>query len=114
MYSRLQKEATAYGEPLIDILSRVETTAIRYQITNHQLHLAKDKGVAAIEEADRSRHFAHEALIDGVNLLSREFKKAGLDNEWRRDIHDRNAIGEWGLTIAKWIYKTFEGKQYAA
>lgn len=35
---------------------------------------------------DRNRHNLHEAMMDSVNLLSRELSKRNKDNEWMRGL----------------------------
>lgn len=35
---------------------------------------------------DRNRHNLHEAMMDSVNLVSRELVKKGKDNEWMREL----------------------------
>lgn len=35
---------------------------------------------------DRNRHNLHEAMMDSVNLVSRELGKRGKDNEWMREV----------------------------
>ena len=35
---------------------------------------------------DRNRHNLHEAMMDSINLVSRELGKRGKDNEWMRDL----------------------------
>jgi len=68
------------------------------------------------EEADRNRHYAHDRLADTLNILSRAFRNAGLNNEWRRDILDRDTLGQWGIAVAQLIYRKYEDerKNYAA
>ena len=35
---------------------------------------------------DKNRHNLHEAMMDSVNLVSRELAKRNKDNEWMRDL----------------------------
>jgi hypothetical protein len=44
---------------------------------------------------DAARTRSHEALIDSVNILSREQAKCGEDSSWRRIVgEDRKEIGD--------------------
>lgn len=45
-----------------------------------------------LKHTDERRHQLHDALIDSINLLSRELAKAGKDNEWMHDfVHEGRA-----------------------
>jgi len=89
---------------LTKILTDLENSSIRYLQTVDALAKAKveKESKAIIEERDRARRSAHNVCIDGLNLLSRQFRAAGLDNEWRREIGlDRELIGHWARTVGK-------------
>jgi len=49
---------------------------------------------------DAARTRSHEALIDSVNIFSREQAKCGEDNSWRRVVgEDRKEIGDLAAHI---------------
>lgn len=52
-----------------------------------------------LAETDKRRHNLHEALIDSVNLISRELAKREKDNEWVRELVNggRSAYGRFAL-----------------
>ena len=115
LYEMIQKETSGSGKYLAEFLRAVEHAAVRYrESVNRFDHIrARDANRADIrlelEETDRNRYAAHEVLIDSINILSREYKKAGLDNEWRREIGlEREEVGRWGMAIANIIYRKFE------
>lgn len=46
----------------------------------------------ALAETDTRRHNLHEALMDSINLLSRELAKKEKDNEWMHEfVHEGRA-----------------------
>jgi len=56
----------------------------------------------AIESADTSRKRAHTGIIDELNILSRAFERAGLDNSWRSDIGlTRKDATRWAAKISQ-------------
>jgi hypothetical protein len=69
--------------------------------------LAKHKlghDTSKIENADRMRTLAHEALMSNLNILSRQFADGDLDNSWRNDIGlDRRAVTRWAIGITETI-----------
>ena len=113
-YLDVKKSAEAAGSLLTEILHNVERRAVRYRVainSSEQNRIATQKGgdVKAFEGSDRNRQLAHNALIDEVNLLSRQFREAGLGNEWRRTIGlERDDIARWGGAVSQLIYRKFE------
>ncbi len=111
------RNAEEGGERLAQILGDVERRAVRYRMTvntwERERRTIKGDVIGATEETERNRRLAHEVLIDGVNLLSRQFKEYGLDNEWRRNMGiEREDAGRWGLNIAQLIYRKFEEEHH--
>lgn len=47
----------------------------------------------ALKETDERRHHLHNALMDSINLLSRELAKREKDNEWMRDFAHEGRAG---------------------
>lgn len=116
-YIDIHKRAEEAGVPLLKFLEDVERYAIRYQRTiNETARMRTDvrQGAAGVDHltaSDQNRKLAHTALVDAVNILSRQFREAGLDNEWRRSIGlERDDVGRWGEAIAAALYRKFEGQ----
>lgn len=98
-----KSEHNAILEPLF---LDVEKSALRYLESMNclALHHRRDEDIKLIEEADLNRRRAHDVFIDSVNILSREFKRAGLDNSWRRNIGlNRNSVAKWGEQIGVFL-----------
>ncbi|MEK7560709.1 MAG: hypothetical protein AAB539_02010 [Patescibacteria group bacterium] len=110
-YRDIKREAETHGQKLPILLQDVEAAAMRYQETILRFSLARKGDTASIEESDSNRHYAHERLVDALNILSRGFHGAGLNNEWRRDLLNREAAGLWGTTVAQLIYRQYEDKR---
>jgi hypothetical protein len=52
-------------------------------------------------EMDARRTTAHNALIDALNVLTRNLTKAGEDTAWRRRIgDDRKQIGDFAVFLS--------------
>lgn len=72
-----------------------------YSMIIEQMELAekREKGedtqedTKMLAETDERRHHLHNALIDSINLLSRELGKRGLDNEWMHDFAHEGRAG---------------------
>ena len=57
-----------------------------------------------ISKSDQARRFAHDALIDTLNALSRYMGKEGLDNEWRSVIGlERTQVTNWVKRVAPYL-----------
>ena len=114
LYLDIKREAGHGGEALEKILRAVEEKAVRYRITVNLWGKARrgsvsEGSVDEFERLEQNRTLSHNALIDEVNLLSRQFREAGLDNEWRRTIGEgRDDVGRWALAVAQLIYRKFE------
>lgn len=107
IYFRI-KVAADKNPHLAKILQHVEEAAIRYArlVTGFtRIKINFSEGSASKEDFqrhDEMRRLAHNRLIDEINLLSREFKKAGIDNSWRNIIgFDRDAVGFWARQVAE-------------
>lgn len=112
IYLDLRKE-TAEDPDLSAALANVEKAAVRYRATVNAFSKERigdsEKDTAALTQSDVHRRLAHEVVIGEINVLSRLFKNAGRDNEWRREIGlEREDAGRWALNIAGLIYRKFE------
>ena len=118
LYLDIQQRAKDIGGSLYKIFQDVERRAVRYRTTINtnttaRMDARKSGLVSEFEESDTRQRLAHDALISEVNLLSRQFKEEGLDNEWRREIGlERHDVGRWGATVANLIYRRFEEEHY--
>lgn len=77
---------------LESLLREFYAAAIRYAHFRSEWALAdRDTRV----RMDRPRRVAHDALIDSVNVLSRQMRARGKSNSWRARLGDeRAAIGD--------------------
>lgn len=89
-------------EKLLDL----EKSAVYYAKTVVRLHRAKfeEWEKEDIQNADERRRSAHNAFIDSINILSRNFAEKGLDNSWRRMVgFNREEMGLWAFEIADFL-----------
>lgn len=114
LYLDIKKQAREGGAHLQGLLVAVERQAVRYRMTVNIWERSRresidTKALDAFGEAEQNRRFAHNVLMDDVNILSRQCAAVGLDNEWRRRIGlERDDVGRWGLAVAQLIYRKFE------
>lgn len=93
-------------EDLEKRLLDLEKSAIYYAKTVERLKSARFEGWEKedIQSADERRRSAHNAFIDSVNILSRNFAEKGIDNSWRRMVgFSREEIGLWAFEIADFL-----------
>jgi hypothetical protein len=102
-----QLEELCRGDPTLEqCLSSMFKYVNRYahdvysmMIEQMELSEKREKGedtpeeARALAETDERRHHLHEALMDSVNLLSRELGKKGKDNEWMREFVNEGRAG---------------------
>jgi hypothetical protein len=88
------------GDTLLEsCLDKMNSYCVRYaqdvfNMMYEQMKLAelREKGEDSKEMYDElkiidlNRHNLHEAMIDSVNLMSRQLAKKGKDNEWMREV----------------------------
>ena len=106
IYLDTKLEAEKYPN-LNEIFERMEHSVIRYGKSINMLAIvarSENKDKRMLEEIDRNRRLAHNALIDELNLLSRQFRNIGIDNEWRKEIGlDSKTVGGWAYKVAEFI-----------
>jgi hypothetical protein len=77
---------------LVDLKRDLYRAAQRYTTMRVEWRLAPTDDRPGM---DAARTRSHEALIDSVNILSREKTRCGEDNSWRRMLgEDRKKIGD--------------------
>ncbi len=84
----------------------IEDGIVRYIKAVDKLSLAKINNEEKDEKkrADEARRFAHNALIDSLNILNRYCVKNGLDTGWRNMVGlDRDQVRDWALVVSKKI-----------
>lgn len=89
-------------EKLVDVVRKSVLSYTRAidRLSKHKL----GQDVGKIENADKMRTLAHEALMSNLNILSRQFLEADLDNSWRGDIGlDRRAVTRWAIGVTGMI-----------
>lgn len=104
-------ESGSLGNPRLENLFReLQERILEYSISADRLSMRReDREYGALQNeditsADRARKYAHEALIDQVNILSRAFLREGLSNKWRAKVGDtREEIGEWAFGVAEYL-----------
>lgn len=90
-------------QTLLDQMKEVDKSIIRYDATRAQLAIVRleEQDTETVQEADTRRRAAHEALVDNLDILSRLFKQAGLDSQWRVSIGlNREVVGDWASLVA--------------
>ena len=109
IYHIIKREAEKKPE-LLRSLKQVEEKILRYNIAVDKLSLGRlEEDIETIQESDRQRRLAHNALESWLNLLARQFVKFHLSNSWRDEIGlEREAVGEWACKVAKFIRKQRE------
>jgi hypothetical protein len=71
--------------------------AVRYARMRTEWRLAD---VKRRQQADSQRRIAHDAFIDGCNILSRNMAKQGRDITWRERLgRDRQVIGDFACYL---------------
>ena len=101
IFERMSRQAEA-NEDLKDYFNDLKNAISRY--SELVVTYERNYGTEIIEEIDEARLIAHNALIDKLNILSREFAKAGLDSSWRRDIGDsREQVSEWAMNVTEML-----------
>lgn len=101
IFRRIQEEAQQRPE-LKEIFEDLRGSLIRYNESILRLEIAQQKSMERkdIENADHARKIVHDALIDKLNILSREFDKAGFDNSWRKMVGlHRETAAEWARGV---------------
>ncbi len=95
----------AQKKKLTTLFKALKKSVLEYTIAIDRLAKHKlQNNIDRIEAADRRRSLSHNALIDNLNILSRQFNEAGLDNNWRDDIGlDRKRVTAWALAVAETI-----------
>jgi len=103
IFDEISAQAELSGD-LKGYFGDLKDAIVRYGelVATYERHL----GTENVSRADESRRITHNALVDKLNILSRESVKAGLDNSWRKDIGDsREQIGEWAKHVAGMLQK---------
>ncbi len=104
LFYRFLEDAKSH-DSLNIIISELKVAIGRYAQSVIKLSALKTGGLdrEAIMSADRHRRLMHNNLIATVNQLSREYRKLGLDNNWRASIigESREELGDWALVIAR-------------
>ncbi|MFA6446159.1 MAG: DUF3232 domain-containing protein [Candidatus Paceibacterota bacterium] len=111
IYADMTKKFTGEGVPedLFTLFKQVKEGILAYNVAVAKLKLVrleKEKRVDAEEMreetqiADRARKFAHDALIDSLNALSRMCYRTGVDNTWRSMIgSQREDVTTWAQEV---------------
>lgn len=127
IYARLEGSLEmAKKDPMAaKLLAGLKKSIFRYLQTVDQLSIEKIKWQnlpkseqskpevkESMREADTSRHFAHNSLIDDLNIISRYCVKNNLDNGWRNMLgSDRKQVTEWALQIGPYLSKLELGEK---
>lgn len=102
LYLDILAKAEGYPE-IAELLEDVEDNALGYAqriLAIERAHIT-DEDKLGWQRLDEARRYSHDAFIDSLNILSRAFRKAHLDNSWRERIgRSREAVGEWGYLFA--------------
>lgn len=101
-------------ETLHDLFKSVEDAIARYAntVASHTMAKREEFDRQDIERSDEARRFAHNALIDKLDILARSYRINGLDAGWRDEIGaDRNRVREWAQIVMKYIAAEAERKE---
>ena len=107
LWERIQANSEK-KEHLQDACADLKKSIIRYHKSISRLEETRGQAFEKedIERADQDRRIAHDALIDKLNFLSREFVNANLDNRWRKEIGlDRDTAGMWAYNVGELLKK---------
>ena len=105
----LIKEQTGQDEVTRDLFKELRESVLHYysSIVKLEKTVAMDYNKEAVEAADDARRYAHNALIDSLNIISRYVGKLGLDNGWRSVIGlERTKVTDWVKDVAPYIVLT--------
>jgi len=73
-----------------------------YKLVKANLKKQQTEKIAATEISDTAQKFAHESLMDALNILSRQCNTYDLDNSWREQIGlNREKIAGWAYTVGE-------------
>ena len=100
IYLNISSESQKNPE-LQTLFNSVKDALIRYKRIVNEIRKSRDgSAIGDIEARDKNMHYAHNRLIDTLNILSRQFRERGLDNHWREEIGtSRPAVSSWAQEI---------------
>lgn len=84
---------------MLDYCARYTETVCKFEQVNLNGQTTKANG--ELESIDEYRTRIHQATIDSINILSRNLKQKGRDNDWIKPIaaQQRAGYGRFALTI---------------
>ena len=102
------KEAIKGDEDLARLGTELEASVLRYAETMVKLYQSQlETEKEEIQESDRGRRLAHNALLSSLKTRARAYVKKKGANYWRLKIDDgqdnRDAIRIWATEIAPFI-----------
>lgn len=86
-------------ESMFTYVTRYAHDIYSMMLEQRELSDKRERGENTLEDAqelartDERRHNLHEALIDSVNLLSRELAKRDKDNSWMNEVVSNGRAG---------------------
>lgn len=105
LYRQIEKQAD-FDDNTKELFNQITRGVLDYYRTMSELERVtiSDGSNEEISKSDQARRFAHNALIDNLNALSRYTGKSGLDNEWRSVIGlERTQVTEWVKKVAPYL-----------
>ena len=105
LYKQIEKQAV-FDDNTKELFCQITRGILDYYKTMSELERVtiSDGTNEEISKSDQARRFAHNALIDNLNALSRYTGKMGLDNEWRSVIGlERTQVTEWVKRVAPFL-----------
>lgn len=105
IYQTIEEITKDYPE-LAKFVEDIRLGVLRYgKIIERRNQAIQSANREEIETSDQEQRIAHDALIDNLNILSRQCRNNGISNLWRRDIGvERDQVTEW----VKRIYQILE------
>ncbi|MEW6407869.1 MAG: hypothetical protein AB1465_04220 [Patescibacteria group bacterium] len=105
VFQTIEEIAENYPE-LAKFAEDIKSSILRYgKIIERRKQAIRSSNREEIETSDQEQRIAHNALIDSLNILSRQCRNKEVSNLWRQDIGiERDQITAWAMRV----YKTLE------
>lgn len=100
IYQIIEEIAKKYPE-LMEFVKDIKSEILRYgKIIEQRKQAIRSSNREEIETSDQEQRIVHNALIDSLNILSRQCQKRGVSNSWRQDIGiERSQITAWAMRV---------------
>ncbi len=102
IYQTIEEIAQDYPD-LRKFIQDIRSGILRYgRIIKRRIKAIETFNRQEVEISDQEQRLAHNALIDSLNILSRQCLKGGISNSWRQSIGlEREQITDWAMKVYK-------------